>query len=110
MIKLPSSLKTEQEIFDHFYSLPEYSQVLKDNKLEKYVIVSGKVINLITYKNFLTLKFKNYSYPEDFYFANNQLFLTKLGRQKSAKYRRKITGSRIAAVIGRNKYKSPFQC
>ncbi|RAO95212.1 recombinase [Mycoplasma wenyonii] len=56
------------------------------------------------------MKFKNYSYPEDFYFANNQIFLTKLGRQKSVKYRRKITGSRMAAVIGRNKYKSPFQC
>ncbi|AFN64967.1 hypothetical protein WEN_00820 [Mycoplasma wenyonii str. Massachusetts] len=56
------------------------------------------------------MRFKNYSYPEDFYFANNQIYLTKLGRQKSSRYRRKITGSRMAAVIGRNKYKSPFQC
>ncbi|AGX89211.1 MPN551 family DNA-binding protein [Mycoplasma parvum] len=55
------------------------------------------------------MKFKNYFYPDDFYFANNQISLTKLGRFKSAKYRRKITGSRIAAVIGRNKYKTPFQ-
>ncbi|WP_220084652.1 class I tRNA ligase family protein [Mycoplasma wenyonii] len=50
MVKLPSSLKSEQEIFNHFSSLPEYSQVLRENKLEKYVIVLGKVINLITYK------------------------------------------------------------
>ncbi|CCE66655.1 MPN551 family DNA-binding protein [Candidatus Mycoplasma haematominutum] len=55
------------------------------------------------------MKFKNYLYPEDFYFANNQIILTNLGRIKSTRFRRKITGSRIAAVIGRNKYHSPFQ-
>ncbi|CBZ40406.1 probable YqaJ family viral recombinase [Mycoplasma suis KI3806] len=55
------------------------------------------------------MKFKNYSYPEDFYFTNDQISLTKLGRMKSIKFRKKITGSRIAAVLGRNKYKTPFQ-
>ncbi|AFN64966.1 leucyl-tRNA ligase [Mycoplasma wenyonii str. Massachusetts] len=51
MIQLPSSLKTEQELFNHFSSLPEYPQLLKENKLEKYVVIPRKVINLITFKS-----------------------------------------------------------
>ncbi|AHC39866.1 leucyl-tRNA synthetase [Mycoplasma ovis str. Michigan] len=48
MVRLPINLKTEEQIFSHFKSLPEYLQVLRENKLKRYVIISGKVINLIT--------------------------------------------------------------
>lgn len=54
------------------------------------------------------MKFKKFEHQEDFFYKDKQIFLTESGLNK-VKKRKKITGSRLAAVLGKNSFTSPFK-
>ncbi|AFO51700.1 leucyl-tRNA ligase [Candidatus Mycoplasma haematolamae str. Purdue] len=46
-IPLSSSLETSEEIFESLSKTEDYQSLMKDKELKKYIVVPGKVINLI---------------------------------------------------------------
>lgn len=53
------------------------------------------------------MEFNRFKLNLDFTYHNNQIHLTANGQTKAKK--KKITGSRLGAVLGVNEYQSPFQ-
>ena len=45
----------------------------------------------------------------DFYFENNHIILTKTYLENNLSHFKKITGGRIASILGLNKYITPFR-
>ena len=45
----------------------------------------------------------------DFYFENGHIVLTKTYLQDNLSHFKKITGGRIASILGLNKYVTPFR-